>query len=151
MDCADGINIDPDLCLVPCEGIFADVKVQPARNVKSERDKIFLQRYKNYKKFYESSESKHSKFTVLKVRFTKHFLGPSIEPDLKYIRIHIDTTTFDRVKKDSAAKFVDKLSAVGGTMGLLTGFSIISGVEIIYFMGRIIYNFISPRKNTTFI
>ena len=149
MDCADRINIDPDLCLVPCEGIFADVKVQPAKNVTSERDKIFLQRYKNYKKFYESSDSRHLKLIVLKVRFNL-FSDPSIEPDLKYIRIHIDTTTFDRVKKDSAAKFVDKLSAVGGTMGLLTGFSIISGVEILYFMGRIIYNFISPRKNTTF-
>ena len=28
---------------------------------------------------------------------------------------------------------MDKLSAVGGTMGLLTGFSIISGVELLYF------------------
>ena len=85
-------------------------------------------------------------FIFLKVRFSKHFLGPSIEPDLKYIRIHIDTTTFDRVKKDSAAKFVDKLSAVGGTMGLLTGFSIISGVEIIYFVTMIIYKTFKNKK-----
>ena len=28
---------------------------------------------------------------------------------------------------------MDMLSAIGGTMGLLTGFSIISAVEIIYF------------------
>jgi len=28
------------------------------------------------------------------------------------------------------------LSAIGGTMGLLTGFSIISGVEILYFAGK---------------
>ena len=28
------------------------------------------------------------------------------------------------------------LSLVGGTMGLLTGFSILSGVEIVYFMIR---------------
>ena len=39
--------------------------------------------------------------------------------------------------QDRAAKFVDMLSAVGGTMGLLTGFSIISGVEIIYFFIKI--------------
>ena len=70
MDCADRINIDPDLCLVPCEGIFADVKVLPPKNVTSERDKMFLQRYKNYKKFYESSDSRHLKLIVLKVRFT---------------------------------------------------------------------------------
>ena len=34
---------------------------------------------------------------------------------------------------DDAAKFANILAAVGGTMGLLTGFSIISLVEILYF------------------
>ena len=52
---------------------------------------------------------------------------------LRYVRIYFDTPTFDRITKDRAAKFVDMLSAIGGTMGLLTGFSIISGVEILYF------------------
>ena len=42
--------------------------------------------------------------------------------------------------QDRAAKFVDKLSAIGGTMGLLTGFSLISGVEILYFLVKILYN-----------
>ena len=51
----------------------------------------------------------------------------------KYVRIYFDATTFDRITKDKAAKFVDKFSAIGGTFGLLTGFSIISGVEILYF------------------
>ena len=50
--------------------------------------------------------------------------------DFKYVRIFFDATTFDRITKERAANFVDKLSAIGGTMGLLTGFSIISGVEI---------------------
>ena len=49
------------------------------------------------------------------------------------MRIYFYATTFDRITKDRAAKFVDMLSAIGGTMGLLTGFSIISGVEIVYF------------------
>ena len=56
---------------------------------------------------------------------------------LRYVRIYFDTPTFDRITKDRAAKFVDMLSAIGGTMGLPTGFSIISGVEIIYFIVRI--------------
>ena len=49
-----------------------------------------------------------------------------------------DTPMFERITKDRAAKFVDMLSAIGGTIGLLTGFSIISGVEIIYFAAKII-------------
>ena len=32
------------------------------------------------------------------------------------------------------------LSAVGGTMGLLTGFSIISGVELVYFAVKMFWN-----------
>ena len=58
--------------------------------------------------------------------------------DFKYVRIYFDATTFDRITKDRAAKFVDKFSAIGGTMGLLTGFSIISGVEILYFFVQFI-------------
>ena len=57
---------------------------------------------------------------------------------LEFVRIYFDTTSFDRITKDRTAKFVDILSAIGGTMGLLTGFSIISGVEIVYFGIKII-------------
>ena len=46
---------------------------------------------------------------------------------------------------------MDQLSAIGGTMGLLTGFSLISGVEILYFSGKILLNIfeekIGKRKN----
>ena len=58
---------------------------------------------------------------------------------LRFVRIYFDTPTFDRITKDRAAKFVDMLSAIGGTMGLLTGFSIISGVEILYFCVKIFF------------
>ena len=57
---------------------------------------------------------------------------------LRFVRIYFDTPTFDRITKDRAAKFVDIMSAIGGTMGLLTGFSIISAVEILYFAAKIV-------------
>ena len=69
-------------------------------------------------------------------------LDPTTEVKLRYVRIFFDTPTFDRITKDKAAKFVDMLSAIGGTMGLLTGFSIISGVEIIYFAVKILSSFV---------
>ena len=74
-----------------------------------------------------------------------HIIDPSIEPNLKYVRIYFDTSTFDIIKKDRAAKFVDMLSEIGGTMGLLTGFSIISGVEIIYFLVKMICSYINTK------
>ena len=68
-----------------------------------------------------------------------------VKLDLKYVRIYFDATTFDRITKERAANFVDKLSAIGGTMGLLTGFSIISGVEIVYFGINIILKILQDR------
>ena len=59
--------------------------------------------------------------------------------NLKFVRIFWDTPTFTRISRDKAAKFMDVLSAIGGTMGLLTGFSIISGIEIVYFMLKFLY------------
>ena len=58
---------------------------------------------------------------------------------LHYIHIYFDFPKYDRITKDSAAKFVDKLSAIDGTMGLLTGFSLISLVEIVYFSANIFW------------
>ena len=66
--------------------------------------------------------------------------------NLKFIKISFETPTFDKVTKDRAATFVDQLSAIGGTMGLLTGFSIISGVEIVYFAVKILIGYFSKIK-----
>ena len=62
------------------------------------------------------------------------------------MRLYFYITTFDTITKDRAAKFVDMLSAIGGTMGLLTGFSIISGVEIVYFGIKIIIKILKDRQ-----
>ena len=75
------------------------------------------------------------------------FLEYEWKNTLRYVRIYLDSPTFDRIEMDRAAKFTDMLSAIGGTMGLLTGFSIISGVEILYFTAKIVLNFFQNKKN----
>ena len=81
--------------------------------------------------------------TNMKIMFSDY----EWENNLKYVRIFFDTPTFDRITKDRAAKFVDMLSAIGGTMGLLTGFSIISGVEIVYFIIKLFSNLVEKKNN----
>ena len=71
-------------------------------------------------------------------KFKKMSTVDDSELNLRFLRIYFYATTFDRITKDRAAKFEDMLSAIGGTMGLLTGFSIISGAEIVYFGIKII-------------
>ena len=64
------------------------------------------------------------------------------ESTLQLVQIYFDTATYDEVERDKKIKTEAQLSLIGGTMGLLTGFSIISGVEIMFFLFRLI----SPRK-----
>ena len=71
-------------------------------------------------------------------------------PNLNYIKIQFNAPVFDKVTKDKAAKFVDQLSAIGGTMGLLTGFSIISGVEILYFVFKLTFGYFDIFKGKVF-
>ena len=62
--------------------------------------------------------------------------GEELESTLQLVQINFDTATFDNIERDEKVKFDAQLSLVGGTMGLLTGFSIISGIEIIFFLFR---------------
>ena len=59
------------------------------------------------------------------------------------IKLKFVASTFDRVTKEKAATFVNMLSAIGGTLGLLTGFTIITAVEIVYFATKIIIGYIN--------
>ena len=70
------------------------------------------------------------------------------ESTLQLVQIYFDTATFDDVEKDKKIKMEAQLSLIGGTMGLLTGFSIISGVEMIYFGIKIILNLIKKRNDS---
>ena len=62
--------------------------------------------------------------------------GKEIHSTLQLVQIYFDTATFDEVERDKKIKTEAQLSLIGGTMGLLTGFSIISGVEILFFLFR---------------
>ena len=56
---------------------------------------------------------------------------------MKLVQIYLDTATFDEIERDEKVKFTAALSLVGGTMGLLTGFSIISGIEVVFFLVKL--------------
>ena len=55
---------------------------------------------------------------------------------LQIIQIYFDTATYDEIERDVKITVTAQLGLIGGTMGLLTGFSILSGVEIVYFAAK---------------
>jgi hypothetical protein len=54
-------------------------------------------------------------------------------PQLKFVQIYFGTATYDQIEKDEKVTLEAQLGLIGGTMGLLTGFSLLSAVEIVYF------------------
>ena len=62
------------------------------------------------------------------------------------IEIYFDTATYDKIDRDVKVTLEAQLGLIGGTMGLLTGFSILSGVEILYYIIKFIVSLRSPRK-----
>ena len=143
-------------CLRPCSGLYVTsfTKTEVKGNLE---DRLhFVENYNEYKKItqfplgYNGNINKaflmkHNLNNNMKY-YKVHLLDYEWKNNLRFVRIYFDTPTVDKVTKDRAAKFVDMLSAIGGTMGLLTGFSIISGVEIIYFMWKITFDYINRRK-----
>ena len=68
------------------------------------------------------------------------------ESRLEVVQIYFDTATFNTIERDKKIKFEAQLSLIGGTMGLLTGFSIISGFEIFCFLIKLLGNAMSSFR-----
>ena len=63
------------------------------------------------------------------------------------VHIHFDTATFDEIERDVKVTLVDQIGLIGGTCGLFTGFSILSGVEICYYILKyFMFRFIEKIK-----
>ena len=164
MECV--LNIEVKKCLPQCSGLFFEnyeVEIESkmisagliSNRAKEVKISKLSKQYWNYKGFY--------KFTtfgaglIINCFFNVNLLSVEYDSknDLRYIKIQFTTPVFDIVTKDKANKFVDMLSEIGGTMGLLTGFSIITAVEIVYFAVKIIVNFLNgilpnKKKNKSF-
>ena len=63
------------------------------------------------------------------------------ESTIELVQIYFDTATFDNIQRDKKIKLDAQISLIGGTMGLLTGFSIISGIEIVFFLVKLVKSF----------
>ena len=52
------------------------------------------------------------------------------------VRIYFDTSIFEHITYDVKATLSEKFSEIGGVLGLCNGFSVITFVEILYFLFR---------------
>ena len=78
------------------------------------------------------------------------FTGVEVpESTIEVVQVYFDTATFDEIERDKRIKTEAQLSLIGGTMGLLSGFSIISGIEIVYFAISFFFKTIAAKTRKT--
>ncbi len=53
---------------------------------------------------------------------------------LQVVQVFFATATYDHIERDEKITVEVMLGLFGGTMGLFTGFSLLSGVEVLYFV-----------------
>ena len=70
------------------------------------------------------------------------------EGDLQFIQINFEAATFDKIEQDVKMTFSSVVMDVSGTMGGFVGFSILSGIEIIYFLVQFFFAIILKQSNS---
>merc|ERR1712079_608693 len=99
---------------------------------------MFTKAYHNYKRKYV----RHLSFNPEEQNLTMMLEHAPLET----VYIYFDTATYDEIERDEKVTLEAQLGLIGGTMGLLTGFSILSGVEIVYFLLRFFLSLKTQRS-----
>ena len=166
-DCIETKSTQRFNCSLTCEGMHADVewvedKVMSDLERRGNSKKGFetekentqnlrhfssmIDEYRRFKKGLFSSFNFNANATLTQFGMFSFLVKECIilvsgervpESTLELVQIFFDTATFDDVERDQKIKFDAQLSLIGGTMGLLTGFSIISGIEVVFFLFKI--------------
>ena len=154
----NNVREDTGVCNIPCKGVFSDWRRKESKKGDLELNENFqtiFEEYKIYKSGFKTKEG--TKYFVcfiliqnnICIYFCFHqvlvsnnalFLVFEKKTKIHLFRIHFGTFSYDIIKKDLKANLVDKLSHFGGTAGLFTGFSFITGFEIIVFVIMMLYN-----------
>ena len=143
LPCVDNIETDNYGCRSSCTGLHAVVWHMD----KTKNDEFWQkfgemeEEYKGYlnsyaeNSVYDSSSKTLSKinFIKLKIQIGLVSASPNEFPPLHLVQFYFEPATYDKIERDKKLTIEAQLGLIGGTMGLLTGFSILSGVEILYY------------------
>ena len=157
LSCVKNISVSSDNdCLNKCDGLY----ITGYERLKFEEDQVeaIMSKIEDDYEFYKSGGNlklpakigginKQDKLTFINKQDKLTFSQFLEWKNLQLISIYFYTPGYDEITKDSAAKFVDQLSAIGGTFGLLTGFSLISGVEILFFLAKFLVS-LAPKRSS---
>ena len=98
-----------------------------------------MQAYNDYKESYVKN---------LNLEETERWFAtvPVVYHSLQVVQIYFRTATYDEIVNDVSVSLGDQISAIGGTMGLFAGFSILSAVEVLYFILKFLFSLTSTVR-----
>ena len=125
-------------------------------NNKGKKLQKLLEDYAEYKKGFAKNIKFDPQLSNLSKNISPVPLMPANSPPpppaatieyapLKLVQIFFDTATYDEIERDVKVTLEAQLGLIGGTMGLLTGFSILSGVEIVYYFIKLLMSLRSKK------
>ena len=135
LGCVENIAVTSEHCLKSCSGLSVTSFLKTQLT-----DSSFEGFWSKVSDDYPMYKSAYQQGNV-----TSNIHGYEWRDSWKLVGVFFDTPGYDEIQRDTSAKLVDKFGVIGGTFGLFTGFSIISGVEIIYFLVRILIS-LWPRQ-----
>ena len=150
-------------CLTACSGLYADIEQEGEEIVAIEPEGItgfnnISSRYIAYKRrdvrnsalmdFFNNitGDEKGWPFLdglteVVEYKYEDDgevYKVQEVQERFKFVDIVFKTPTFDLITKDAKTNLVNQIAMFGGTLGLFTGFSILSGIELFYFTLKMI-------------
>ena len=140
-DCYRRLDDTDNPCQRDCEGLYADVDFVKSTTGNTNEDMIILE---SLMKAYEAY--KEIQFKSMTLMINNHTTVPLPYHPLQVVQIYFSTATYDEIVNDVSVSLGDQISAIGGTMGLFAGFSILSAVEVLYFILKFLFSLMSPRK-----
>ena len=141
-------------CKIPCHGLYSDIEHDVSGEVIGLGTPGMAQLMEEYQAYKRGNL--HDPVPYLKGcpgrghSETVFHKPPGVEPELKLhiVNIYFNTPTVDEITKDAKTNIMTQISVIGGTLGLFTGFSIMSGFEILYFVVRIALGMMEKPKET---
>ena len=140
-DCYSRLDNANNTCQVDCEGLYADVDFVNSTVGEKSRDKMVLESLMAAYKAY-----KEMQFKSMTLASNNHSTVPLPYHPLQVVEIYFSTATYDEIVNDVSVSLGDQISAIGGTMGLFAGFSILSAVEVLYFMLKFLFSLMSKTR-----
>ena len=132
-----------DSCQVDCEGLYADVDFENSTNSENIKDKVVLESLMQAYNAYKEIQVKN---LILEEEVRWFNTVPLPYHPLQVVQIYFSTATYDEIVNDVSVSLGDQISAIGGTMGLFAGFSILSAVEVVYFILKSLFSLMSKSR-----